>query len=209
MATIDNALSTLTRLKSYLEISGSNKDFLLTMILISVSQYVEKYCNRKFKRQVFTQEIYSGSGTDKLALKNFPIISGETFTLQRRNTGLNDAGDWETLDSESYFINYESGVISSNTKFITGRQNFRVTYTGGFYLPSDTEYQDGTDDDKDLPYDLELAVLKICSFEYSKRKSVGVVSERVRDQSVTYAKAIEQDQELRSILARYRKFSYA
>jgi uncharacterized phiE125 gp8 family phage protein len=208
MATLDKALTTLARLKTYLEVSGTSKDALLTMILYGAWKFIEKYTGRSFARAVRTSELYDGHDTDKLILKAAPVISGETFTLQRRTTGLNEDA-WETIDTEEYFIDYDKGIITMNTKFVAGTQNYRVTYTAGYYVAKDTQYQDGTNDELDLPYDIEMACWKLCSQEYANRKNQGRISERVRDMAVTYAKAIDKDEELKSTLGLYKRSFYA
>ena len=208
MATLDKALTTLARLKSYLEISGSTKDTLLTMILYGAWKFMEQYTGRKFARTAYSQELYDGKESNKLILKQAPVISGQTFTLQHRTTGLNEDA-WETIDTENYWIDYDKGIITMNSKFVGGTQNYRVTYTAGYYVAKDSQYQDGTDDNLDLPYDLELACWKLCAAEYMNRKNIGRTSERVRDMSVTYAKQVEKDQELRSTLGLYKRSFYA
>lgn len=208
MATIDNALTTVARYKSFAEITGSSKDALISMLIIGVSGEVERWCKRKFKRQTYTNEVYDGTGTDKLYLKNSPIIAGQTLTLQKRTDDTFNQGGWETVDSEEYFVDHEAGRLVMVTQFIEGKQNYRVTYTAGYYLPSNTAYQDGTDDDQDLPSDLEMAVLLLVNFFFNRRKSQGVASQRVRDVSVTYMKQIESDPEVKAVLSQHRRISY-
>lgn len=38
-----------------------------------ISRLVERYCQRKFKSRTYTREIYLGSGTEYLALENYPV----------------------------------------------------------------------------------------------------------------------------------------
>lgn len=206
MASIDNALTTLARAKSYLDISGTSKDLILTMLILAASKYIEEtHCKRRFKHQTYTSEVYSGNGTPRLFLKNKPIISGSTVTLQRRTTVMNEAS-WENVDSEDYFIDNTGAKLEMVAGvFEEGIQNYRVTYTAGFYLPSETEYQDGTDDDKDLPYDLELAMLDMVSSMYSARTSSGVVKEKVGQVEVTYAENAAEDPKIKETLDKYKR----
>ena len=210
MASIDNALTTLARSKSYLDITGTSKDLILTMLILAASKFVEETkCHRKFKRQTFTNELYNGKGQKRLWLKNPPIISGQTFTLQERVNTAND-GDWNTVDGEDYFIDYEKGCITMVAGvFADGIQNYRVTYTGGYYLPSDSLYQDGTDDDKDLPYDLELAVLDLVSSMYSDRTSGGIAREKVGQVEVEYVTEAAEDPVIKRTLDKYARPAYA
>ena len=210
MASIDNALTTLSRSKSYLDITGTAKDLILTMLILAASKYVEETkCHRKFKRQTFTNELYNGKGPKRLWLKNPPIISGQTLTLQERVNTAND-GDWDTVDSEDYFVDYDKGCLTMVAGvFAEGVQNYRVTYTGGYYLPSASEYQDGTNDDQDLPYDLELAVLDLVSAMYTDRNSGGIAREKVGQVEVEYVTEAAEDPVIKRTLDKYARPAYA
>lgn len=209
MASIDNALTTLSRAKTYLGISVSTYDSLLTILIISVSKFVESYTRRQFKRQAYSSQLYDGRGSTQLTLKNYPVISGQTFTLQRRTAAGNEDG-WETIDSEDYYIKYASGIIVMPGGFSEGVQNFRVTYTAGYYLPSssDPAYQDGTDDDLDLPYDLEIAVLDLLQGVYNITQDDGVTQEQARDLSISYSKKLSQDATLKASLDQYKRHRF-
>lgn len=210
MAAIDNALTTLSQAKSYLGIRNSTNDALLTKIIVAVSAFVENaYCRRVFRRQAYTQELYNGKDSKSLFTKNFPIISGETFTLQRRTTD-NNNDEWETLDSEDYYIDYSIGKITlASGKFEEGIQNYRITYTAGYTLPSSADYQNGdADDSQDLPYDLELAVLDLITLQYQTRKSKGINREKVRDVEISYMKALKDDPTIKATLDTYKSVSY-
>lgn len=220
MASIDNALTTLSRAKSFLGISGASKDFVLTMLILGVTQFIQDtYCRRQFKRQTFTQELYNGKGAKRLWLKNKPIISGQTLTLEYRNSSVNE-DNWQTIDTSAYFVNYKGGALEFQAGyvdaflgllncFIEGTQNYRVTYTAGFYLPSSANYQDGTDDDLDLPYDLELAALDLIAAVYNNRQAAGIQSQQVNDVSITYAKELEKHPTVKATLDKYRANAYA
>jgi len=208
MAALDNAITTLARYKAFAEITGTTKDTILTYIILSVTKFIQSYTGRKFYRQTITNEMYDGRGTDKLLLKNYPIISGQTLTVQQRSTGQSD-NDWETIDSSEYWIKYDAGIIQFNHNTVPGVQNYRVNYVAGFYMPEDSEYEDGTDNDYDLPYDLELAAFDLISYEYNRRKNKGVSSSTVGDVSITYSKVLAGDSELKATLDRYRKPRYS
>lgn len=209
MASIDNALTTLSRAKSYLGISGSSKDFVLTMIILAVSKFVESYTGRNFKAQTYTQQLYNGKDSPRLWLKAPPIDPGVTVVIQGRNSS--DAGDdWETLDTDDYLVNYDSGYIERlYGDFVAGEQNYRVTYKGGYTLPSDSGYQDGTDDNKDLPYDLELAVLDLVASGYNSRQTQGVKSQKVGDVSITYGDVVNENSQMKATLDSYKVSMYA
>lgn len=208
MATIDNALTTVARYKSFAEITGNTKNTQIQMAIIGASAFVERYCNRKFKRQAFSNELYDGSGSEKMVLKNAPVISGQTFTLQRRSSDNFNQGDWETLDADAYIVKYEEGIIVLPNTFIKGVSNYRVSYTAGYYLPSNASYQDGTDDNLDLPFEIEVSVFMLVNYIMNRKKAQGIQSQRVRDVQITYMKAMEADPEIKQMLGLYKRFMY-
>lgn len=213
MAQTDNALTTLDRAKSFLGITGTSKDIVITMLVLGVSKAIEDYCNRKFGYGVHTDEVYSGRGVNKLWLKGSPIKSGQTLSLSKRTENNSSAG-WEGIDSEDFYIDYASGMLTAAIgAFDTGVQNYKVTYTGGYRLPSYVGYQDGTDDDDDLPADLELAALDLVKIQYSAREQGNIVKQKVNDVEIQYAtggtrQTIQENPHIKAILDHYRVPSY-
>lgn len=207
MASIDNALTTLSRAKVYMGITNTKNDTLITRLILGASSFVETYCRRKFARQVVVNERVNGRGISSFFCKITPIISGETFTLSARTTNSNE-DSWENFESEDYFVNNDTGRVDILGTLYDGESNYRVSYTGGYYLPSHANYQDGTNDNLDLPYDLEQAVLDLVMMSYNLRKSKGVNREKVRDVEVTYMKMLKDDPTLGQTLNQYRKMRY-
>lgn len=206
MASIDNALTTLSRAKTHMDISGNSKNTVITAIILGASGFVERYTKRKFGRATYTNEEYDGTGREKLFLKHYPIIG--SVTAQRRTTPLNET-DWEDLDSESFHIYTESGkLVSLLGEWYEGPKNYRFTYVAGFYLPSASEYQDGNDDDLDLPYDLELAVLDLVASVMNRRKSSGIQSQRVYQVELTYMKELSDNPMLKATLDSFKRVGY-
>jgi len=176
---------------------------------------VEKMTGRKFKRQAFSNEIYDGKDSKHLYLKNFPVISGETITLQQRNSALNE-DDWETVEATDYFVENATGrltLISINSfasgvtgVFSPGVQNWRVSYTAGFYLPQDVGF--GSNYEDDLPTDLEMVVWELVGTVFNKRKAQGVEKSKVRDIEVWFAAELGKDPIMKQTLSQYRRRSY-
>jgi hypothetical protein len=212
MAKIDSAYTTLARQKSFMGITSTTNDTLLTRLILSATDFVKKYTRRDFFRQAYSNEQYHGTGTTKLVLKNYPIDSGETFSLQQRAPSWTDDvnGDWQTIDTDQYIVDYDKGIIHFQGVFAKGILNWRVSYTAGFYVPADNEFDDETDDEKDLPMDLEGAIWDLVSAYFNDRKTnKNIKSSRVRDISITYRSAVQKDEEMKRVLQFYRRFSYS
>ena len=206
MALNANALTSVQRLADFLELGtitvGSSKETLLQRIINAVSQFVETYTGRTFKQTTYTNEEYDvGTKSEYLHLKNWPVSSTASFTLQERQSAENE-DDWDTIDSEDYFVDYDSGVVelAQGLKFGRGPKRYRVTYTAGYNFDNSSTFLG------DFLPDLEYVVWKLCATLYNRRRGgVGVESERLGDVSVTLTKNVFESEEVREILDKYSK----
>jgi len=146
MATLYSyALTTLADVKETLGIDAGNttKDNLITRKINQATDMIEAYCGlgnassgaHHLASTTYTNEEYDGTGTKQLILLGRPI---STFTqLQQRSTTEN-ASDWETVDTEYYFVDNDSGVIDSLFTFNKHWNLYRTTYTAGYStIPAD------------------------------------------------------------------------
>jgi len=202
-----NSLTTLERTKAYLGITGSTQNAAITAIIIAVSSFVESYCRRSFKRTAITNELVNGGGST-IFTKLTPIDTSASLTIDRRTTAFNE-DSWDGIDTELFFVDANGRYITSYVRLNEGTQNYRVTYTGGYYLPSDAAFDDGTNEHLDLPADLELAVWDLVALKLNTRRSAGVTSERVRDVGITYQKILSDNPTVKETLDRYKILSYA
>ncbi len=161
-------LITLSDLKTFLDIT-SDYDNVLNIIIPGVSLFIERYIGRTVAEATYTNEYYDGSGNKSIILNNFPVSA--VSSLQERQIAEN-SDSWETLDSEDYYIDETTGVITKVYGiFSSGKQKYRVTYTAG----------------ETVPADLQLAAMKMARSEFYKRKTAGdVTSERLKNYQVSY-----------------------
>lgn len=132
----------------YDDLTQVEKDNIDVCINVATEK-IEFFCNRKFKLQehTYVDEI---NGT-KLVLPVFPIV-------EINNTS-------PELDFDTDIQRYNSGVINLNA---AGKGLTEITYTAGWKLPSE--------EDRDLPYTIELAAIKLAASGY---KSIGkIISEQ-------------------------------
>jgi len=207
------ALTSLARQKEFMGITSSDYDTILTSLINSTTDFIERYCDRRFISTVYTNEVYDGTGSSQLLLKQFPVT---TFTsLQKRDTTKNESS-WTTLESEDYFVKLTEGIIIissniydgwTNTVYYTPNfsrypQYYRATYTAGLAFDAVT----GTYLEDVGAGDLEYAMWKLTTTAFNQRKgSDDVASERIGEYSVTYRKEVSMDTELQQILSFYRR----
>ena len=201
MAIKSNALTTLARLKAYLGITSASYDTVLEYTIDSTTAFILQYCDRIFQKTVYTNEVYDGNGTPNLLLKNYPVVSGTTFTLEVRDS-VDNQSSFSAIASEDYFIKESSGIIN----YISGvfeklPQHYRITYTAGYDYDTATKTLISVN-----LGDLEYAVWKLCAVMYYQRSNSGdIASESIGDYSVTYMKEVMTDPEVMAILDRYKR----
>ena len=73
-------LTDLATVKAIGNITNTNSDTLLNNLIAAVSAAISQYCNRNFGINAYTEN-YSGSGNDTLWLKQRPIVSVTSVTM--------------------------------------------------------------------------------------------------------------------------------
>ena len=164
----------------------------------SVTEFIENYIGFRVQQTTYTNEEYDTEKSDTLLIDNFPI---STFTtLQRRNSALND-NDWETVDSNLYHVDLDSGVINGagGWLFARTRKGYRVTYVAGYDFDLSTTFLQDTE-----AADLELAVWLLISTVFNRGKGgTGIKSESIGDYRVVYAKSLMENEDIKALLDKY------
>lgn len=129
------SLVTVSDYKTFLKISTTTEDTLITSFQSEIDGWVKSYLNRDIESATYT-EYYDGDGSDLLTTNQFPI------------TAITSISYYDGLDSDNaqiwtdYAINtdYERLVIYGDGEkifmdggtFYRGTQNIKVVYTAGF-----------------------------------------------------------------------------
>lgn len=200
---VSYGLTTLSRAKNFMEIGGAQDDSLIESLINMVSDFVESYCDRRFISTAYSNEVYDGNGMTELLVRQYPVSSSASFTLQRRDT-IDNNGSFTTIDSEDYFVKYNEGIIAYvNDSFYPYPQHYRISYTAGYAFDNATP---GATLESVGIGDLEFAVWKLVNQAYKNRRvSANVQSESIGDYSVTFRKQAMMDEELKAILDKYRR----
>lgn len=204
MAVKAEALTTADRVAAFGEL-GDLTDAQTTRmeaIINSLTSFIENYLGYRVLQTAYDSEEYSTEEGQKLILNNFPVASGETFTLQRRLNAL-DEDDWETVDAEYYHVDYEAGIIhaAGGWEFSRTRNGYRVTYTAGYDFDNTDTFLADTE-----AGDLELAIWQLALAMYNRKGgTAGIKSERIGDYAVVYTKTIIEDDDIKSILDKHAR----
>jgi len=199
------ALTTKARFIAFAGLTNLSaaEETVVEIIINSVTEYIENYCQRRFKETLYTEEVYDGDGSEFIMLKQYPLKADSTVTLGYRSSTVNK-DNWGSIDSEDYFIDYNSGTLEiANGHFTNQARKFRVTYTAGFDFDNSTTFLADT-----TAGDIEYATWKLCETMWARRKGgVGVKAEKLGDYSVTYAKAVFESPEIKEVLDKYARVS--
>lgn len=197
------SLTTLARFKDYAEVSGSSDDTLIGILIDQVTEFIENYCQKRFKQTTYTNEEYDGTGTHSLILKQHPV---STFTsLQERGTRQNET-NWNSLDSTDYFVELSTGIITLIPyEFIEGTRLYRATYVAGYDFDNSSTFLSDTE-----AGDVEWAAWELTKAAYNRRRQQpGLSSARLGDAAVTYRKLIMEDADIKAVLDKYRRITVA
>ncbi len=200
------ALTSLDRLKAFLGIISSDYDTVLEYLINSVSDFVENECDRRFKKTAYSDVKLDGQSSKELILPQWPVISGETFTLyERKNSSDYGNNEWNTIDSDDYRVDNDSGIVKANFTFVRGFQNYKVDYTAGYdFNVSEETYLS----DVGLS-DLENIVWKLTGRVYNERKIPSNISRmKLYNYDVAFSKEAFNDDEIKEVLSKYQRFSF-
>lgn len=170
------ALTNLADVKESLGIASSvtKYDNLIIRKINAATLAIENYCGRRFKLTDYTEDVYASTNTDQIILRQRPIV--DEVTLELRDSTLND-DDFETVDSDLYFINRNPGVLDLNfrsTGFFWAM--WRVTYSAGY---------------EDIPADLAEAAATLAAYYFTNAAggSPGVTLKQEGQRKIQYSSA--------------------
>lgn len=176
-------LTTLANVKEYLDIESDDTEYdsLLERLITASSRQIEAYCNRTFEIQSYSEQ-YDGNASDILFLKNTPIASVATLSM-----------DDENIQSEDFKV-YDDYVRLVSRLFTPGELNVSIEYSGGYF---DAQAESP-------PADVEDACIQLVAFKYNLRGADGLSERRVNQTSDSFA-AVAIPLSVAIILDKYRR----
>jgi uncharacterized phiE125 gp8 family phage protein len=186
------SLISIAEYKVWAGITGTAQDALLTVLVDAVSAEVRRWCDRNLTNgfeSVSRTERYDGTGEQTINLVEWPVTTITSVTVYTAD------GTAEVLDSDTYRVNGDSGVLSridpkrarfpvtafgtvqatfsTQPWFEEGFDNVQVVYTGGYAT---------------IPADLKMACYRLTDLAYSARgRNFGIQSESLGGYSYTNA----------------------
>ena len=129
-----DALTTKARVKDRLQITVTSFDTLLDNLILAITKRISVMCHRRFLQATFTHELHDGSDVlgsarSVLIIKNSPV---GTVSAVQYDAGTNSTPNWTDFDENDYRLDAEAGLLYFSGGLPGGKQNIRLTYTGGY-----------------------------------------------------------------------------
>lgn len=199
MTAVSYALSTKARIKAKLGLTETNFDDAIDRLLYGATDFIERQCGgRRFERTVHTQEVYDGGdGTLRLLiLDHAPVTAISAFQYR---TGAKSNPTWVDFAADDYEEDNDKGLIE--VALPSGRRNIRITYTAGYLIDFDNEFDAAL---HTLPYDLTELCERLVIRWWKKRDDEGKTSTAFDTSTVTWTKQL-LDETDREVIANYRR----
>lgn len=177
-------LTSVTDVKTFLEITNTAHDSLLTLIVTMVSARIETYLNRNLEKVERTQ--YFDAGGRYYFLPAYPIDLTAALTITNSDAA-------QVINSD-YYVWETQGLIEfpSPPSYVNPKQ-IKIVWTGG-YATYDV-----------LPQDIQLATVLQSAFVFRRRKDIGLNSVTMPDGSINVNAPTSLLPEVQKILAMWRR----
>lgn len=199
-----DALTTRTKVKSYMGITGTDNDTVIDELITGVTAFIKSYCGgRNFLSQAYVEIYDSKRGRHKIFLKQLPVSA---LTVVEYRAGTPSTPIWNTYNADTYLLYGNAGYIHFYGGLPEVPQGFRISYTAGYLIDFTQEFTAF----HTLPADLTMAANEMIATILNTRKSGGITTESTEGQAITYdtmAGAVSKN--VKNILNGYKIFRIA
>jgi hypothetical protein len=155
-AGVTTALTSLVRVKQFLNISGSADDDRLNTLIAAVSAEIQGAIGRKIIQATVTNERVDSFGDHTIAVREYPIISVSSLT-ENLTALVEDTGfEMKAQDLDAGRIIRLSGGYPA--AWARGQRVVTVTYSHGYAT---------------VPEDIKQAATELVAFDYNQEKDGG------------------------------------
>jgi hypothetical protein len=158
-------LTTLANVEAWLKLQPGNDDeALLSRLITAVSDMVERWCNRPFLTEDFT-ETRDGTGSNRMAFGNFPVTAVESVVIDGRVIPAGDA-----VQTPGFYFK-KTMLYLNGYRFLAGSGNVALSYTAGY---------------AEVPPAVEQAVIETIGMRYRERDRIGQSSKGIAGETTAY-----------------------
>jgi hypothetical protein len=193
------SLTTLARVKSRLDIQINDKDDVLTRIINSTTDFIERECGKTglekypndghFVQKTYTNEVYSVRGTRQqfLILRNAPVTALTSFQWR---AGTPSNPNWTDFIPDQFELVEEGGSGIVRVYGVMPRlysNMLRATYTAGYPVDwQNAGNYSGTTMTHLLPEDLTNTCENIVERIFRRRGLAGKASENIQGSTISW-----------------------
>lgn len=203
------SLARLSLLKSklYLDMTSATKgddyDDVLKAVLVSVTGAVNNWLGRNLCLETH-EHIYNGAGTDKLFLRNVPIVMVDSVKIWDGTEWDTQTATWYEIEDEYLYYPAHGVTDSDYGEWPEGTNNILVKYTAGY--PCANFDNVVISDVWHVPADLEDAVCKIAALKWKEKDRLGILSGSRAGDSTSYEKYVQGwPADVLAVLHQYRR----
>lgn len=176
-------LCALADVKTYLGITDTNSDAVLTALIAGASAMMETYCNRVFAQASYT-ETRNGNGGYRLFLATAPVTAVASVTID--GTAVPAAAG---SMAPGYLFD-DLMIYLRQRCFTCGVQNVVVSYTAGYAT---------------IPADLTQACVELVAAKYAKRNRIDKTSETLGSQQTQAYSVADMPASVKTVLNNYAR----
>ncbi|MEI7443268.1 MAG: head-tail connector protein [Burkholderiales bacterium] len=177
-----SAFCSLSDVKSFMAITGTQDDPLLTSLIQAASNAMETVMNRTVAAASYT-DLVDGNGKAGMMLSNWPVISVTSVTIDGTSVPAS------TGYGASGYAQDENVVFLRNRVFTKGARNVSIVYQAGWAT---------------VPDDLKQACVETVALKYRQKEYAGYRSKSLAGETVSFDKGDFPDS-VERILNNYKK----
>lgn len=192
------SILTVSEAQSYLGVATGSDVALISGLINYAQASMERYIGNKIAETSITGEVLNGvvSGFDEDEIEGLSIEEGLPLVMRTQYSPVSTVTikeDTETVDSDDYDIDTDTGVITFYRNVDSSKNNLTIDYKAGFAsVPEELKY-------------VALEVVKSMYQENGAKKGEGKISaKRIGEFSVNYAKTKILD-DYKDVLNSYKR----
>lgn len=190
MAAGPRDLTTLAKLKTWVNVAGASDDTMLQDLITNVSAWIEQWLSRSFFIPASAKvEVRDGNGGTKLLLSDFPVVDVSAVSIN----GTQIPESTSTSVNGFFFTDILVGL--RGYVFTRGDQNISITYTSGLAQLSHPEQ---------VPAEIQQCCLELCALRYKERDFVGIENKNLGGETVTFSQR-DMPKSVATLLENYKR----
>ena len=191
------AIVTLEDAKDYLNITSSADDLAIERLVNAASVFCDKETGRDLFSRTYTDQVYSGTGSALLRLRQFPVTS--VTEVNFLTGGPPDVWTAQSLVTYPVTILPETGsdtIMFRNLSFPKGAANVQVTYVAGYTAAT-------------MPDGIKEACLQAIAYLWKKKDTLraGIASQSFQGQTTSYILDLKKAVDM-SLLDPYVRYAF-